>query len=144
MRTTGFIILRGWTKLHPLRLLAIRADHSHHEQSDLSAVRQALVRLGDVYRQLIVGLCNWCYEYRVSRSCFDPSIRLIAPFVYSDSNVKAKKGLTAKRFFGSGHQVYRCMVGSWLSIQSESRTILVHAVEATTFLKLVPGSARHS
>jgi len=69
---------------------------------------------------------------------------MIAPFVYGDSDVNVKKGLTAKRFLGSGHQVYRCVIGSGLGIQSESRTILIHAVETTTFLKLVPGAAGHS
>lgn len=36
------------------------------------------------------------------------------------------------------------MVGPGLSVQSESGTILVHAVETAAFLKLVPGGAGHS
>lgn len=56
VRTTGLVIFRGRAQLHPLGFLAVRADHAYDEQPDLPAVRQTLVRLRDVYRQLVVGL----------------------------------------------------------------------------------------
>lgn len=59
VRATWLVVLRGWTQQHSLGFLAIRADHTHDEYTDLPAVRQALVRLGDSYRDLVVGLCNW-------------------------------------------------------------------------------------
>lgn len=56
MRTTGLVVLRGRAQVHPLGFLPVRADHVHDEHPDLPAVRQTLVRLRDIYRQLVVGL----------------------------------------------------------------------------------------
>ncbi|KYM75903.1 hypothetical protein ALC53_13616 [Atta colombica] len=46
-------------------------------------------------------------------------------------------------FIRSGHQIYRCVVISRLSVQSESRTILIYAVETIALMKFLPRTARH-
>ncbi|KYQ59070.1 hypothetical protein ALC60_01905 [Trachymyrmex zeteki] len=43
----------------------------------------------------------------------------------------------------SGHQIHRCVIISRLSVQSESRTVLVYTVETTALLEFVPRAARH-
>lgn len=59
VRTPGLVVFRGRAQLHPLGFLAVRADHAYDEHPDFPAVRQTLVRLWDIYRQLVMGLCNF-------------------------------------------------------------------------------------
>lgn len=59
VRTSGLVVFGGCTERHLLGFLAVHADHAHDEHPDLPAVRHALVCLRDVYRQLVMGLCNF-------------------------------------------------------------------------------------
>lgn len=63
VRATRFVVLRRRTQPHPLGRLAIRADRAQDEHADLPAVRQALVRLRDIDRRLVVGLYNQSRDY---------------------------------------------------------------------------------
>lgn len=63
----------------------------------------------------------------------------------SDLNSNISESLlTAKRSVMSGHEVYGRVIVSGLSVQSESGTVLVYAIETVALLELVPRVTRHS
>lgn len=59
MGAAGFVVSRTRVQTHVLGFLAVRADRADDEHPDLAAVQQTLVRLRDVYRYLIVTLCDF-------------------------------------------------------------------------------------